>query len=256
MPTLYRFLLGCSGDAAEKVRDEVRLRIDRDLTINFDDAQEFWLAMKRFNVALTGSYVLSFLDPLSRERYDRIEVVAGRKDFWSFLQFLSDHKTYRSISFVSDLPNIRSSAYKLVVDVVGKNTTVRLIQCPVLHPLYTVAQFNSTHLMNAILFDRLVVAYPTLTLRGRGVPCSPLLQKTSFELGLMSTFMHSRTCGSALCGATSRSFSDEHVACIRLQDIDESPLLNEYCPGTVTWMLGGTPCNEYCTSSEKVVHLI
>jgi hypothetical protein len=73
---------------------------------------------------------------------------------------------------------------------------------------------------------------------------------------LMSTFLHSRTCGSALCGATSRSFSDEHVACIRLQDIDESPLLNEYYPETVTWKLGGTPCNEYCTASGKVVHLI
>jgi hypothetical protein len=256
IPTLYRFLLRHPGHVAEEVRDEVRLRIDRDFAVNFHDAQDFWLAIKEFNIALTGKYVLSFLDPLSRERYDRIEAIAGREDFWSFLRFLNHHQSFRSLSSVCVLPHIHSSAYKLVVDVVCENTTVRLIQSTKLNPLYTVAQFNSTHLMNTILFDRLVVAYPTLTFQGRGVVCGPELQATSFELGFISRFMPRRTCASAVCGATFRSFSDEHVACIGFGGVEESPLLNEYCAETVTWKLGGMPCNQFCTSSEKEVCII
>jgi hypothetical protein len=211
--------------------------------------------MKRFNIALTGKYVLSFLDPPLCERYDRIEAVASREAFWSFLSFLNHHATFRSVSI---LPQIDSSANGIVVDVLCDNTIVRLIRSTKLNPLYTIAQFHDTHLMNTILFDRLVVAYPTLTFRRRGVRCGPELRTTSFELGLISRFIPTRACGSAMYGDTFRSFSDADVACIPFDDVDESPLLNEHSAETVLvmWKLGGTPCNRFCASSEKEVCMI
>jgi hypothetical protein len=241
------------GHVAKEVKDEIRQRIDRDFAVNFYDAQAFWLAMKQFNIALTGKYVLSFLDPLLCEKYERIEAVAGREEFWSFLSFLNHHPTFRSLSSVTFLPQIDSSAYEIVVDVKCDNTTVRLIQSTELNPLYTIAQFHGTHLMNTILFDRLVVAYPTLTFRRRGVRCGPELQATSFELDHISRFIHTRACGSAMCGDTFRSFSDADVACIPFDDGDESPLLNEHSAQTVMWKLGGSPCNRHCALSEKEV---
>jgi hypothetical protein len=258
IPTLYRFtlLLLEAGHVAKEVKDEVRQRIDRDFTVNFYDAQASWRAMKRSNIALTGKYVLSFWDPLMCERYERIEAVAGREEFWSFLSFLNHHPTFRSLSPVGILPQIDSSADGIVVDVRCDNTTVRLIQSTKLNPLYNIAQFHGTHLMNTILFDHLIVTYPTLTFRRRGVRCGPELQSTSSEPGHISRFIPTRACGSAMCGDTFRSFSDADVACIPFDDVGESPLLNEHSAETVMWKLGGTRCNRFCASSEKEVCMV
>lgn len=240
--------------AANVAAAEVLGRVSRELACNFRFPDGLSHAMKTFSAILCGDFVVNVLEP--KEKYGRVDFIVPKHTFWGFIEFLEDSEDVEYLGFVRVLSTMHRNGYKHAVDFRcpekdgQPGTVVRIIRSNATSPLYSVPYFFSTHLMNVITHDRLIVPYPALTFARTGVEVDPsgsLEQPTSFALGDLDRIVPNRTCAnSRACGACWRSFNDNDCATI----VFDGPAAME---DNVRWKLGGPPCAEYCASDEREV---
>ena len=95
----------------------------------------------------------------------------SHSDFWDFIKFLEtkENITYRCADRRARPLHVDRDAYVYKVDLVGPRARVCLIRSATTCPLFPVAHYRATHLMNFVSKDRVVVAYPTLTFARKGI---------------------------------------------------------------------------------------
>ena len=238
------------------VETEVRRRVGRALEANGFDAAGFLEAMGRCNCVLAGRFVLSMVDPLGRETYDQIDVLAGDLHFayTLFSSYLeSEYSAYMEerLDCIEDFPvGTYHHAVRYTYPNTNRGAEVRIIYANHERPEFLVPHYPATHWMNYIAFDHIVVSYPGLMfsrrtlLTRRGTPSSMVSSFTIVSRGdVMSRF---RCTPRMLCGRSMRWFNDDDSLIIGF------PGLYQVC-GAIHWRLGGEACNARCRTARLLV---
>ncbi len=251
--TLCRFRRS-SDLAANATVEEIQSRIVRELACNFRLPDSIMQGLKDFKAVLCGQAVVSVIE--AKETYDRVEFLVAKDSFWRFAEFLEDTEHIEMIGFVPILGTLHRDGYKYALDFKcpatdgQPGTHVRVIRSTSNTPLFSVPYFFSTHLMNVITHDRLIVTYPQTTFARTGIvvdEAGGLDCETSFTLGNLDRILPNRTCANCCaCGAYWRSFNDNDCATV----VFSGPAAME---DNVRWRIGGTPCAGYCPSQEREV---
>lgn len=254
---LYNFRTE-SEEADRLVREEIRTRILRSVARNLSKPEAFLHALQQYNCVVSGPFVLSLVDPLSSDSYERMDVFACDHRFSDFISYLKEeeHAVRGEDSIWVD--GLEEGSFWYATDMKCPAATVRIIRSPELTPLYTIPHYYSTHLMNVLFHNRLVVGYPSLTFTRKGVIIAPVPAKTAqstFQLGDIREILPSHSCNHCVaCGFRWRSFSD--ASCAVFPFAAEEPCKAEAeVNDRVRWRLGGRRCSAYCMSSVREVNI-
>lgn len=180
-----------SLSATVRVREEVVERVTQLLAPYFDEPLIFLkeLSHPRLNSVLSGQFVASLLDSTNSEQYTYLDIISGRHTFSDTLAYLLKEEGATIKGVLAQVPGMRSEAFASAIEIELKKSSVgrvRLIQSVRSSPLFPVTLYYSTHLMNAIADNVLVVGYPKLTFLNRGLlteneyPADP--EATSFAI--------------------------------------------------------------------------
>ncbi|KAI0826347.1 hypothetical protein BC629DRAFT_1455519 [Irpex lacteus] len=170
---LCRFQQTSEG-AAIRVGAEVLDRVTQLLAPNFNEPRQFIDALcpSRLNSILGGPFVASFIDSSS-----------------FFIK--KEHATIKGV--LADVPGMSSDAFDSALHLeTSRGAKIRLIQSAGSSPLFSITHYYSTHLMNFITADFLVIAYPKLTFIHQGLladdeypaNAEPSPTRIAFESGL------------------------------------------------------------------------
>lgn len=168
--TLCRFQLE-SDTALSAVRQEMQDRVIQALFRNLDGPTKFLNALKRYNGVVSGEFVISLLDSAGAERYTHLDVFIDKRRFWEFIMYLVQEEKAQAHDVLVDIPGLRREAYITAMDfkIKSRQSTIRVIQSTGHSPLFSIPQYCSTHFMNVLTHDRLVIAYPKLTFLRTGI---------------------------------------------------------------------------------------
>lgn len=249
-PTLVGFA-ETSAVRRQLAEVEAMSRVCRMLELHGFNGEAFLAALHDFRAIFAGPFVLSLLDPVGRETYKRIDIIAG-DELYSLLVHWIEKECgaimYQRLRFISDFPQ-GSFRYADLFKFNDRDIIVRLIRSVHYLPQFLIPQYPATHLMNYIAADHIVVAYPQLTFTRRSIQLRdiPPSLESSFTTGSRMTLCPSIRCdASLLCGAALRWFNDPECAVLGLQE--EYEVL-----GLVHWELGGEACQATCRSRALLV---
>lgn len=180
-----------SPTARVRVTEEVVERVTQCLAPYFDEPLNFLkqLSHTRLNAVLSGQFVSSLLDSTNSEQYTYLDIISGRHTFSDTLSYLLKEEGATIKGVLAQVPGMRSEAFASAIEIeLNKSSVgrVRLIQSVRSSPLFPITLYYSTHLMNAIADNVLVVGYPKLTFLNRGLlteneyPADP--EPTSFSV--------------------------------------------------------------------------
>ena len=239
-----------STSCADLSRRELKRRILSELGESFQHGENLLSSLRTFNGVLSGSWVVNFVDPLELEPVNRIDILVGNNDFSLFIHWLETNEQANLLRCLTQVPEFTSGSYHCALEFQLPRTVVRVVRCITNDPCFLVANYGSTHLMNYISADHLLVAYPALTFKRE---CVIIGDEPNDLYG--QTFRHLTRTGDSRalvcniekgCGGGMRWFDDGWSIAIGL----ESSFLID---GNVHWQLGGVKCNKECTSGERMV---
>lgn len=241
-----------SGSAAVRVGAEVQDRVTQLLAPNFNEPRQFIDALcpYRLNSVLSGPFVSSLIDSSSCEQYTWLDIISGHDTFCDALTFLikKEHAIIKGV--LADIPGMSSDAFNSALHLeTSRGAKIRLIQSAGSSPLFSITHYYSTHLMNFITADFLVIAYPKLTFIHQGLladdeypanaePTSFTVVEGDLEAGAKGDV---NSGGSATPSAFItdkdkwRTFSDDDCVRIRLKDV----AVDVGFLKAVRWRLGG-----------------
>ncbi len=233
-----------TSTARVRVSAEVLERITNLLTPYFAEPLMFLqqLSPLRLNAVLSGHFVSAMLDSTNSQQYTYLDVFSGRDSFSDMLSYLLKKEGATVKGVLADVPGLGSKAFKCALQLeTASGGLIRLIQSVRSSPFFPITLYYSTHLMNAITDNVLVVAYPKLTFLHRGVltedeyPADP--EPTSFsvadlterDLATDNGLPAGRVASASAAFANLdkwRSFADRDCVHIRLNDaaFDVGPL--------------------------------
>lgn len=145
-------------------------RITRVLAPAFLQPCQFIYALHRLKCVLAGQVVLAVIDSTSREQYTWIDIICAQETLCDTLAYLVREEGAVIKGVLPDVPGMSSRGHDTVLQLeTSRGGRLRLIQSVSSSPLLSIPHYYSTHLMNAVTRDFLVIAYPKLTFIGRGL---------------------------------------------------------------------------------------
>ena len=212
------------------------------LVETFIDSTRLLDTLAELNGILVGQFVLSMIDPSGREHYDRVDIVVSAASFYAFIEYLEQQEHARLVTVVAELPGLSQKAHHTILDFALPRGAVRLVRSATPNPFLCVPHFYSTHLMNVLTHDRLIVGYPTLTFRCQGILTEDHYpvenERISFDVGGLERMIPNHSCvGCVACPNRWRILGDRECAEIVFREaaVPRARL-------SVKWKLGGGPC--------------
>ena len=239
-----------SDISASLARAEIRRRVLSKLSVLLSDGEGLLNALDACNSVLSGKWVLAIVDPLGQEKANHLEILAGDDRFSLFVHWLEANEGAQLIHHLSYLPDFTPGSYHYALTFRCPHVTIRVVRSVRDNPHHLVAHYVATHLMNYITSSHLVVAYPSLTFKRKGLLVGDLLPRSlsgGFTLVESTGETRGVSCKvSQGCGACTRWFNDTYSTVLALQEQFE-------VAGNVHWRLGGLPCNAACSSTVRLV---